>query len=80
MIFALAIQVQNLVSGFDKNGFQIKMVGPRLNQHFNHNKWFVLLFILQVQHKIKRRRRSRVDRLDRNFLLISFVFSQIFII
>jgi hypothetical protein len=45
LISDLAIQVQNQVSGFDKNGFQIKMVGPRLNQHFNHNK-MVFLFVV----------------------------------
>jgi hypothetical protein len=45
LISDLAIQVQNQVSGFDKNGFRIKMVGPRLNQHFNHNK-MVFLFVV----------------------------------
>jgi hypothetical protein len=54
LIVALAIQVQNLVSGFDKNGFQIKMVGPRPNQHFNDNKWFFLVFLVAGEEKNKK--------------------------
>jgi hypothetical protein len=62
LISALAIQVQNLVSGFDKNGFQIKMVGPRLKQHFNHNKMVFLIvvyFASGAQDKEKKKIKSR---------------------
>jgi hypothetical protein len=56
LIAALAIQVQNLVFGVDNIGFQIKMVGPRPNQHSNHSKWFFLVFLVAGEEKNKNKK------------------------
>jgi hypothetical protein len=56
LITALAILGSEPVSKLNKTRFQIKIVGPRPNQHFKLNQMVLLVFLVAVEEKNKKKK------------------------